>query len=298
MLLRSANLSPQDRRFVTQLVFGVIRRKGTLDALLKPFIKHPGARRPTARLGRAAPRGVPDCVFLTHVPKHAAVNETVELAAHVGSPKAKGFINGVMRRVAELVTDEFTDKPGAATVPFDGRPNPQPPSLRGRGASRAPPSLRGGAGGGVFVTAASPAPSSRSLHCARCLLRDRVLAPEVARGPLARPLRPRGMHAARLLVQHAAAIVDSRQQAAQRSRDVSPATRRGTHRRRTRRTSAIAALARSTTRSATCPATTPATSRCRITRRCSSPRRSACSRGCTSSTCAPPRVARRRTSRS
>ena len=49
--------------------------------------------------------------FLTHVPKHAAVNETVELATHVGSPKAKGFVNGVLRRVAELVTDEFTDKP-------------------------------------------------------------------------------------------------------------------------------------------------------------------------------------------
>jgi len=57
--------------------------------------------------------------FLTHVPKHAAVNETVELATHVGSPKAKGFINGVMRRVAELVTDEFTDKPGADAIPFE-----------------------------------------------------------------------------------------------------------------------------------------------------------------------------------
>ena len=39
--LATANLTPQDRRFVTQLVFGVIRRGGTLDALLKPFIKLP-----------------------------------------------------------------------------------------------------------------------------------------------------------------------------------------------------------------------------------------------------------------
>ena len=36
--LAKANLSPQDRRFVTQLVFGAIRRGGTLDAILKPFI--------------------------------------------------------------------------------------------------------------------------------------------------------------------------------------------------------------------------------------------------------------------
>ena len=33
--------------------------------------------------------------------------------------KAKGFVNGVMRRVAELVTAEFTDKPAADAVPFD-----------------------------------------------------------------------------------------------------------------------------------------------------------------------------------
>ena len=87
-------------------------------------------------------------MFLTHVPKHAAVNETVELAAHIGSPKAKGFVNGVMRRVAELVTDEFMDKPGADAVPLDMRPNPQPPSLGGKGAWSSPPSLLGKGVGG------------------------------------------------------------------------------------------------------------------------------------------------------
>ena len=118
--LAGANLSPQDRRFVTQLVNGVIRRKGTLDALLKPFIQIPfHAVQP--RVWDVLHLGAFQLCFLTHVPKHAAVNETVELANHVGAPKAKGFVNGVMRRVAELVTDEFTDKPGADAVPFDQR---------------------------------------------------------------------------------------------------------------------------------------------------------------------------------
>ena len=107
--LATANLSPQDRRFVTQLVFGVIRRRGTLDALLKPFIQIPlHAVQP--RVWDVLHLGAFQLAFLTHVPKHAAVNETVELATHVGSPKAKGFVNGVLRRVAELVTDEFTDE--------------------------------------------------------------------------------------------------------------------------------------------------------------------------------------------
>ena len=42
--LATANLTPQDRRFVTQLVFGVTRRSGTLDALLKPFVNTPSPR--------------------------------------------------------------------------------------------------------------------------------------------------------------------------------------------------------------------------------------------------------------
>jgi 16S rRNA (cytosine967-C5)-methyltransferase len=130
--LTGANLSPQDRRFVTQLVFGVIRRRGTLDALLKPFIQIPfHAVQP--RVWDVLHLGAFQLCFLTHVPKHAAVNETVELAAHVGAPRAKGFVNGVMRRVAELVTDEFTEKPGADAVPFDSSPSPR---FRGEGSER------------------------------------------------------------------------------------------------------------------------------------------------------------------
>ena len=118
--LATANLTALDRRFLTQLVFGVIRRRGTLDALLKPFIQIPlHAVQP--RVWDVLHLGTFQLVFLTHIPKHAAVNETVELATPIGSPKARGFINGVMRRIAELVTDEFTDKPSADAVPFDNR---------------------------------------------------------------------------------------------------------------------------------------------------------------------------------
>lgn len=120
-------LSPLDRRFLTQLVFGVIRRRGTLDALLKPFIRTSFAA-VQPRVWDVLHLGTFQLVFLTHVPKHAAVNETVELASYVGVPKAKGFVNGVMRRIAELVTDEFTDKPGADAVPFDLVYHPDTPT--------------------------------------------------------------------------------------------------------------------------------------------------------------------------
>ncbi len=115
-----APLGAQDRRFVTQLVFGVIRRSGTLDALLKPFIQLPlHAVQP--RVWDVLRLGAFQLTFLTHVPRHAAVNETVELAAYVGAERAKGFVNGVMRRIAELVTDDFTETAGTDAVPFEPR---------------------------------------------------------------------------------------------------------------------------------------------------------------------------------
>jgi 16S rRNA (cytosine967-C5)-methyltransferase len=116
--LGRAGLSPQDRRFVTQLVFGVIRRKAALDALVRPFVQRPfhEVEPPLVDVLRL---GAFQLAFLTHVPKHAAVHETVSLANHVGRPGATGFINGVLRRVAEAVTDEFVDYAYSDTVPFD-----------------------------------------------------------------------------------------------------------------------------------------------------------------------------------
>src|SRR5262245_57356282 len=148
--LTSANLPPQDRRFVTQLVFGVIRRSGTLDALLKPFIKIPlHAVQP--RVWDVLRLGAFQLTFLTHVPKHAAVHETVELANHVDAVKGKGFINGVLRRVAELVTDDFVEQAGSDAVPFElvKEPHPPTPSPRERGGERELSSRPSPPGGGA-----------------------------------------------------------------------------------------------------------------------------------------------------
>ena len=93
--------------------------------------------------------------FLTHVPKHAAVHETVELATHVGAPKAKGFVNGVLRRVAELVTDEFTEKAGANAVPFAWREEPTPPAP-----------LPDGKGAGAVGSALHTPIADWRVHCA------------------------------------------------------------------------------------------------------------------------------------
>ncbi len=117
---RAGALSPADRRLCTQLVMGVVRRRATLDALVKPFIRIPfHAVQP--RVWDAIHLGAYQIALLTQIPRHAAVHETVELASSIGSPQAKGFINGVLRRVSELVTDEMIDEPGAQALPLDSR---------------------------------------------------------------------------------------------------------------------------------------------------------------------------------
>ncbi len=113
-------LSPADRRLAVQLVMGCVRRRATLDALVKPFIRVPfHAVQP--RVWDLLHLGAYQLALLSHIPKHAAVHETVELAGHVDSPQAKGFVNGVLRRVSELVLDEPADEPSADAVPVEER---------------------------------------------------------------------------------------------------------------------------------------------------------------------------------
>lgn len=111
-------LSSADRRLATQLTYGVLRRRGTLDTLLRPAVKRlPHQVEPwlweTLRLGAF------QLFLLTHIPPHAVLHETVELASTFGRPKAKGFINGVLRALVPLVTDDRASGPAADALPLE-----------------------------------------------------------------------------------------------------------------------------------------------------------------------------------
>jgi 16S rRNA (cytosine967-C5)-methyltransferase len=116
--LGQTSLSPADRRLCTQLVYGVLRRRGTLEALLQPLITRP-LENVEPWLWDALCLGAFQLALLTQVPAHAALNETVELAAAFGRPGAKGFLNGVLRALARLITDRQTDTPAAYALPLE-----------------------------------------------------------------------------------------------------------------------------------------------------------------------------------
>jgi 16S rRNA (cytosine967-C5)-methyltransferase len=94
--LRSRSLNDPDRALLTELVYGTLRWRGKIDALLTPHLSRPLEKAdPLVRnLLRLA---VYQLSFLDHIPAYAAVNEAVALAKSRGGAKAAGFANAVLR---------------------------------------------------------------------------------------------------------------------------------------------------------------------------------------------------------
>src|SRR5688500_18564112 len=89
--LQRARLNPADQRLATQLAYGVLRRRASLDGLLRPLLR----RRPhqvESWLWEALRLGALQLALLSHMPAHAAIHETVELAVAYGNPQARGFL--------------------------------------------------------------------------------------------------------------------------------------------------------------------------------------------------------------
>jgi len=84
-----------DRGLLTELVYGVLRRQGTLDHIIGQFSKQRPEKLELFVLLMLR-LGVYQSFFLDRVPVSAAVNETVNLAKEL-APRAAGFINAVLR---------------------------------------------------------------------------------------------------------------------------------------------------------------------------------------------------------
>ncbi len=108
-LLRERRLAARDRAFATELAYGALRAQGSLDASLDRFIK----RQVDPRVRDALRLGAYQ-LWRTRVPARAAVSTTVDLVRRV-APRAAGFANAVMRRVAE---DPAPPAPALASDPL------------------------------------------------------------------------------------------------------------------------------------------------------------------------------------
>src|SRR3984885_1224067 len=94
----------RSRAAAHRLAAAVLRRMGTLDAVLEPFLRKepPDPVRNVLRIGAAG-------LLLLDTPTHAAVATAVSLAKRRGLTPFAGLVNAVLRKVATAGTDAIGD---------------------------------------------------------------------------------------------------------------------------------------------------------------------------------------------
>jgi len=112
--LEGSRLSPVDRSLATELVYGTTRWRGRLDYVLDRLSSRPVDDLPVS-IRNILRLGLYQLLYLTRVPRHAAVAESVALGREFGHRGTAGLVNAVLRRAA----DEAADVP---LPPADGDP--------------------------------------------------------------------------------------------------------------------------------------------------------------------------------
>jgi len=103
-LRRSAGLQDRDRRLATELVYGTLRRRGSLDRCLQPSLRKP-LERLDPELVRVLRLGAYQILCLDRVPDHAAVNESVNLANRYGPRGSGSLVNAALRALCRAKAD-------------------------------------------------------------------------------------------------------------------------------------------------------------------------------------------------
>ena len=95
-LLTTAHLEPRDRGLIVELVYGVLRHRGTLDWRLDRVSDRPMERLPLP-IRTALRLGAYQLLYLDRIPASAAVNESVALAKTVRGRDWSGLVNAILR---------------------------------------------------------------------------------------------------------------------------------------------------------------------------------------------------------
>lgn len=106
------DLEPDDRRLAHELAAGVFRHRSRLDAAIRPGVAR-GLDRVRPDLLDILRIGAFQLLELDRVPPHAAVQTTVGIARRLGGRRVAGFVNAVLRRVADQTAPDVPASGGA-----------------------------------------------------------------------------------------------------------------------------------------------------------------------------------------
>ncbi len=109
-LSRAGELSREDRALLTTLVYGVVERRITLDAVIDGLATtSPSAIERGVRMTLRV--ALYQLIYLSRIPDHAAINEAVEMTPR----RTKGFVNAILRSFCR--SGKRIPLPDAATEP-------------------------------------------------------------------------------------------------------------------------------------------------------------------------------------
>ena len=111
---RASVLDARDRRWAQELIYGMLRRRAWLDALLSERVRG-GLARLDADLTDLLRLGTYQLLYMGSVPAYAAIAQTVELAKRRHGIGASKLANAVLRRI-DRERDSIALEPGPAGV--------------------------------------------------------------------------------------------------------------------------------------------------------------------------------------
>jgi 16S rRNA (cytosine967-C5)-methyltransferase len=102
--LNQAQLQRNDAGLVTEIVYGTIQRKLTLDWILDRFLKQ-GVGKVELWVRNLLRLSLYQIWYLERIPERAAINEAVEIAKRRGHQGISGMVNGVLRNIVRQKSD-------------------------------------------------------------------------------------------------------------------------------------------------------------------------------------------------
>ena len=94
-VLSEYELTRADKGLLTELVYGTLKRKYTLDYILKPFVQ----TKLKGWVRQLLWMSIYQYVYLDKIPEHAIINEAVNIAKYKGGPHNGNVVNGILRNV-------------------------------------------------------------------------------------------------------------------------------------------------------------------------------------------------------